>query len=229
MTKLIVLSDIHYRKGEQKIFSKIKKVLERDKFEKVVFLGDTFDFFFEFKGKFYKKENVDLLDFLRDLSKDYELFFIRGNHDIFIGNMFKKVTGCKYVFDDMCLEFDWGKVLLTHGHLLKNDGLLKKFFYFILKNKFDRFLFSLLPESLGYRLGIQVSNLCNLRKMDKNVKMKKIENVKNSFGENFQKIVIGHYHLDFVSDDKRIYILSDFKENGSYIVIDEKGVFFEHF
>ncbi len=46
MTKLVVLSDIHYRKGDYKIFSKIKELLKRDEFKKVIFLGDTFDFFF---------------------------------------------------------------------------------------------------------------------------------------------------------------------------------------
>jgi len=187
-------------------------------------------FFFEFKGKFYKKENIDLLDFLKDISKDYEIFFIRGNHDIFLGKGFKEITGCKDVVDRLYFDYDWGKVLLTHGHLLKNDSMLKKFFYFILENKFDRFLFSLLPESLGYRVGILVSNLCNLRRVDKKEKMKRLEeSFKKNFEKDFQKIVVGHYHLDFVSEDKRIYALSDFKENGSYIVIDEKGVFLEHF
>ncbi|MEO0234174.1 MAG: metallophosphoesterase [candidate division WOR-3 bacterium] len=230
MTKKVVFADLHYRKGDDHLFNRIKEVLKRDDFKDVIFLGDTFDFFFEFKNKFYKKENLDFLNFLKEISKKYNVYIVRGNHDLFIGEMLKRYTGCKDVVDQICFELGNQKIFLTHGHIFKNDTILKKFIYSFLKNNLNRFMFSLLPESLGYSIGIFVSDLCDMRIQEKEKKVKSIEkSVRENFGEDFQKIVIAHYHIDFVSDDRKIYSLADFRSKGSYFTIDEKGVFCEHF
>ncbi|MEJ5307644.1 MAG: metallophosphoesterase [candidate division WOR-3 bacterium] len=230
MTKKVVFADLHYRKGDDHLFDMIKEVLKRDNFKDVIFLGDTFDFFFEFKNKFYKRENLNLLNFLKEISKEYDVYLVRGNHDMYMGKMLKSYTGCKEVVDQICIENGDQKIFLTHGHIFINDGFVKKILYSILKNNFDRFLFSLLPESLGYILGIFVSDLCNMRVMEEEKNVKSIEKkVRENFGKDFKKIIVAHYHIDFVSEDHKIYSLADFKKKGSYLKIDEKGVLCEHF
>lgn len=230
MSKKVVFADLHYRNGDDYLLDRIKEVLKRDDFKDVIFLGDTFDFFFEFKNRFYKKENLNLLKFLKDISKDYDVYLVRGNHDIFMGETLKKYTGCKSIDDYIVFEVSDQKIFLTHGHIFKKDKILKKVLYHVLKNKINRFLFSLLPESLGYRIGIFVSDICNMRVVNIKDKIKKIEkNVKENFDKNFHKIILAHYHLDHISEDQRIYSLSDFKSEGTYLTIDEKGVFCEHF
>ncbi|MEO0288749.1 MAG: metallophosphoesterase [candidate division WOR-3 bacterium] len=230
MVKKVVFADLHYRKGDDNLFYRVREILKRDDFTDVIFLGDTFDFFFEFKNKFYKKENLNLLNFLKKISKEYDVYIVRGNHDIFIGEMLKKYTGCKDVVDHLCFELGNQKIFLTHGHIFKNDRIFKKILYSVLKNNFNRFMFSLLPESLGYSIGIFVSEVCDMRIQEVEKKVKSIEeSVRENFDKDFQTIVVAHYHIDFVSDDRKIYSLADFRSKGSYLTIDEKGVFCEHF
>lgn len=230
MRKKVVFADLHYRKGDEHLFFKIKDLLKKNDFEDIIFLGDTFDFFFEFKNKFYKKENLNLLNFLKEISKDYDVYLVRGNHDIFMGEILKRYIGCKDIADQICFKIGNQKIFLTHGHIFKRDKILKKFLYSILNNFVNRFLFSLLPESLGYFIGILVSDICNMRVVKKEKKIKIIENkIKENFNKDFEKIILAHYHIDFVSDDHKIYSLADFKNKGTYLMIDEKGVFCEHF
>lgn len=229
MKKKIVFTDLHYKKGDEGIFERIKKILKRDDFKEIIFLGDTFDFFFEFKGKFYKKENIKILNFLKEISKNYDVYLVRGNHDFFIGERVKNFVGCKDVVDSLCFEDTQGKILLTHGHLFKKDSLLKKILYYILQNKLDKFLFSLLPEKVGYKIAILVSKLCDVRRESRKERIKKIEKIiRENFEQKYKKIIVGHYHLNFVSTDQRIYILENFKKNGTCMVLDDKGVYFEH-
>lgn len=228
MLKTLVLADIHYTDGDKKIIKKMDKLFNKYELEHIVFLGDTFEFYFEYGNRFYK-HNDGMMDFIKKISQRFLITFVRGNHDIFIDGYFKEQIPSAQIYDNLVLNSSAGEILLFHGHRIHDESFLKKFFYFILENRLDKFLYSLLPESIGYDLGVFVSKMISVRNVDRLSNIKLIEKKYNTVKyEKYKKIIISHFHMNYVSKDKRILFLGDFKNLGSYILIDDKGVHVEH-
>ena len=84
----------------------------------IFFLGDLFDFWFEYK-RVIPKGFVRLFGKLAELS-DYgiELFFFVGNHDCWVGNYFQKELGFKVFKKPNDLKIDNYNLFIGHG-----DGL----------------------------------------------------------------------------------------------------------
>lgn len=115
--RTLVISDIHLASEVCKAKT-LRKFLEKNgkDFDRIIILGDLFDHanFNRLKGKHW-----DLLDELRHLSKDKEVVWVEGNHDVHIfTEVISHMIGAKIVGQKDHYEFVAGgkKFIFIHGH-----------------------------------------------------------------------------------------------------------------
>jgi len=116
------------------------------------FLGDTFDFWFEYSGKppaFYTL----FLDKIAEIRQmDVEVYFFTGNHDMWMKNHLKDKLGAHIFKKKQEFVINNKRFLLGHGDGLgKGDygyKCLKAFF----NCKINVWLFSLIPAKFGFAI-----------------------------------------------------------------------------
>ena len=185
--------EINRRKKMYELFSKIKLTGGT-----LIIGGDFFDFWFDYNN-FVPDEYKDIFIELKNLyNSGIKIHYIAGNHDYWDFGYFKKKFGGEFYIGDYDFQINNNNIKVTHGDgLLKNDSgyrLLKK----ILRNKINIFLFKLIPPKIGYKTAKIVSNTSRHYNHDNNlskkIKSELISWRKLDCNNNYDIILIGHYH-----------------------------------
>jgi UDP-2,3-diacylglucosamine hydrolase len=105
--------------------------------DRLVILGDLFDFWFEYKHAIPKDHHrvLCMLDTL--IRHGVQIDYVSGNHDFWMGDFFSREMGIVLHRDSHNLEYDGKRLHLIHG-----DGLAKadrgyRFLKRILRNRFN--------------------------------------------------------------------------------------------
>ena len=160
--RTVVLSDVHlnasvYGEPQQSEFVRFLRDLQADKVERVILLGDLFDFWFEYKHVIFS-EYFHVLRALAELNESgVRLHLICGNHDFWAGRFLEQYLGFTVHRDGARLDFGSQSALLLHG-----DGLNKKdrgyrLYRRLAKARAAVWLFSLLHPDLAMGLAKRVS------------------------------------------------------------------------
>ncbi len=231
---LYIFSDAHLGTGsaesEQKKLSNIARLFELVKAdgERLIILGDLFDFWFEYKHV-VPKAHFEVLFRLHELcAKGIHVDYISGNHDFWMDDFFEKQLGVTVYRDTMTFDYGGRKFYLLHG-----DGLAKadsgyRFLKRILRNRFNIWLYRKLPPDWAYPLAKWVSGssreYTSRRDHEFAEDYKQFAKLKLSEGNDV--VVIGHLHIPvFERYDHGIYINSgDFINHFSYVKADGSGV-----
>ncbi|MEW5993853.1 MAG: UDP-2,3-diacylglucosamine diphosphatase [Candidatus Zixiibacteriota bacterium] len=125
--------------------------------DRLVILGDLFDFWFEYKYAI-PKEYHRMLVLLTDLiDQGIRIDYVTGNHDFWMGDFFPSHLGVPLHRDTYDLEYDGKKLHLVHGDgLAKADRgyrLLKRIF----RNPVNVWLYRKLPPDWAIPLARTVS------------------------------------------------------------------------
>lgn len=123
MKKTLIFSDIHLKsidsdRNRQKEFSDFLRNLPTSEYDRVICLGDLFDFWFEYKYVIFS-EFFDVLHsfaLLRDAG--IALHLVCGNHDFWAGRFLHGELGFTIHPEGCVLSFGERQALLRHG-----DGL----------------------------------------------------------------------------------------------------------
>ena len=215
------VSDVHFQMTHSK-----REIIRRKKmytlFEKIkssggtlIIGGDFFDFWYDY-GYYIPPEFLDVFEELDKLNKSgIDIHYIAGNHDFWDFGFFKKRFGAKFYKNDLIIELDNLKVLVTHG-----DGVLKKDKYYrilkkFLRSKINIFLFKLLPAKLGCELAKLVSRTTKHYDNNDNRNPNVISELKSwaieKSNHHYNTILIGHYHQNGIEnlDDKKLIFMGD--------------------
>ena len=222
-TKSYFASDFHLgapdykqsRERENKIVSWLDSI-KHDAAE-IFLMGDIFDFWFEY-ATVIPKGFIRLQGKLAELSDaGTQIYFFKGNHDMWVFDYFKKEFGLEVISDELILERNGKKFFLHHGDGLgKGDNsykLLKNFF----RSNFCQWLFARLHPNLG--IGIanywsSKSRIANFRKEGELTRQKEevwsaalADDLNKQYGA-FDFIIMGHRHfpMDFKLTNKTRYI-----------------------
>jgi UDP-2,3-diacylglucosamine hydrolase len=160
---LYIFSDAHLGcSTPEKEALKVAKIAElfelvRSDGERLIILGDLFDFWFEYKHAI-PKEHHRVLFMLTDLIRHgVRIDYVSGNHDFWMGDFFESEIGVSLARDALESEYDGKRMHLLHGDgLAKADGgyrFLKK----ILRNRFNIWLYRKLPPDWAIPLAKKVS------------------------------------------------------------------------
>lgn len=200
---------------------------------KAIFLmGDVFDFWFEY-STVIPKGFIRLQGKLAQLTDaGIELYFFKGNHDMWVFDYFKKELGATIISDEMILESGGKRIFLHHGDGLgKGDEgykLLKNFF----RSNFCQWLFARLHPNLG----IGIANYWSTKSRLANSKKEGLHHInsektwinsyypelKAKFGK-FDYMIMGHRHFPIsiaLPDGATYYNLGEWVNYSTYAVFD---------
>ena len=118
------ISDVHL--GEQpenierdrvKNFIRFLMNLEESA-SRIFFVGDLFDFWFEYKYVIPKKHFAVIRQLARMREKNIEIVYLAGNHDFWLGTFFERELGIQTVLNEWTGDINGKQFYLFHGQLL---------------------------------------------------------------------------------------------------------------
>jgi len=230
MKKTYFISDVHLGEQAARVekkrigqFVQFLQLLEKDA-GRIFFVGDLFDFWFEYKYVIPKKHFTVIRQLARMRDKGIEITYLAGNHDFWLGSFFDRELGIQTRTDEWTGTLSGKRFYLFHGDgVAKKDHgyrILKK----VLRNRLSIRIFRWLHPDWGIPLARFVSgssrqytNRANLNDHDDY-----IEFAREKFREGFDYVIMGHRHEPFEMEEtgKKYINLGDWLEHYSYAVFD---------
>ncbi len=164
-------------------------------FQSLVILGDLFDFWFEY-GAVLPSGFEDVLCGLREVARRMPVYFLPGNHDLWVGpGLERAVPGLRVVRRGLFLTLGTRRIWMVHGHELSRDWGAR-LVHAVLGNPVATALYRWVHPDLGIALARWVALMSRLREAeDAEVLRRKIL---SRAPEGYDLVVMGHYHLPFV-------------------------------
>lgn len=231
---LYIFSDAHLGSGsaesESTKLAKIAQLCDLVKADgdRLVILGDLFDFWFEYKHV-VPKANYEVLFRLHELrNHGVQIDYVSGNHDFWMDDFFEKSLKIDLHRDTLQFTYAGKKLFLCHGDgLAKADGGYR-FLKRILRNPFNIWLYRKLPPDWAYPLAKWVSGSSReyTSRRDHEFADDYKQYAQGKLAEGNDVVVIAHLHIPvFAQFDNGIYINSgDFIHHFTYVKIDDKAV-----
>jgi len=165
----IFVSDAHFsgrKPGEMDSFIRFM-VGEHERMDRLVILGDFFEFFFGFRGgvttaSFPFKEYLPVLECLRTLYREgIRLTYFEGNHDFSLGSFFREHLGIEVeVHPEGSEEMLGGKkAFVAHGDLSNPNQWTYRLLRRLLKNRFSYGLMNLAGPRLARAVARKLSEM----------------------------------------------------------------------
>ncbi|HNL84716.1 MAG TPA: UDP-2,3-diacylglucosamine diphosphatase [Chitinophagales bacterium] len=118
------------------------------------FVGDIFDFWFEYRQavpKYFVRFLAKIAE-LKDAGID--IYFIKGNHDLWMRNYLNDELGVQIIEDTIELNSGGKRILITHGDGKGKGDLKYKILKKIFTNPVSNFLFSWLHPDIGIKIAL---------------------------------------------------------------------------
>ncbi len=224
---LYIFSDAHLGADPpEKEAIKVSKIaalfeLVKDDGDRLVILGDLFDFWFEYRHAI-PKEHHDVLFMLSDLVRHgVKIDYVSGNHDFWMGDFFARQMGITLHRDALDLEYDGKRLHLIHGDGLARADRSYRLLKRILRHRVNVWLYRKLPPDWAMPLAKRVSGSSRryTSRRDQtfaaDYEMYAKERLVSS---GYDIVAIGHLHIPVMkSFGGRVYInTGDFIEHFTY-------------
>jgi UDP-2,3-diacylglucosamine hydrolase len=227
--------DTHFKTSrsneENKKLEKFSKFLDsiskNDKKGSLFIMGDFFDYYFEYKNQVTSDYEKIFTKIEEIKNKGFEIYFIAGNHDYWIGKYFKKYV-TKTFLDDTIITHNNKNIYITHGDGIlswdKSYRLLKK----VLRSNIFINTYSLLPKSIALKIAEKISYE---RKDSHHISKEKINNIhaelenfaSEKMNQDFTYVIMGHYHHSYhrILKNGELILLGECnEENYNYAIFD---------
>ena len=195
----------------------------------IFFLGDLFDFWFEYK-KVVPKGFTRLFGKLAELSDSgIDLFFFVGNHDCWIGNYFEDELGINVFHKKVDLNIDNYNILIGHGDGLGPGDNKYKFLKLLFRNPILKKLFSFIHPDIGISLGSFLSQKNKILSGSEKVFESEDKEMLFSYCKDVLKtkyyhfFIFGHRHIPLELDlgnNSKYFNTGDWITHFSYLVYD---------
>jgi len=195
----------------------------------IFFLGDLFDFWFEYK-KVVPKGFTRLFGKLAELSDSgIDLFFFVGNHDCWIGNYFEDELGINVFHKKVDLNIDNYNILIGHGDGLGPGDNKYKFLKLLFRNPILKKLFSFVHPDIGISLGSFLSQKNKILSGSEKVFESEDKEMLYSYCKDVLKtkyyhfFIFGHRHIPLELDlgnNSKYFNTGDWITHFSYLVYD---------
>jgi len=172
MKKTLFASDFHLgmptaegsKIREKKIVNWLSKY--QDEVDEIYFLGDVFDFWFEYKRAIPKGYSRLFGKFAELADAGIKLCFFKGNHDMWMFDYFEKEFDATIISNELELEIKGKKFYMHHGDGLGPGDTSYKFLKKFFRSSFCQWLFARLHPNLGIGIAQYLSNSSRLAKGD---------------------------------------------------------------
>lgn len=235
MPKICFASDFHLGvPNASKSLEREKKIVRWIKEEChdadiVVFLGDVFDFWFEYKHV-VPKGYTRLLGAIAGLcDAGKEVYMFKGNHDMWMFGYLRDELGVKIIDHELITTWNGKRFFLHHGDGLGPGDRSYKFIKMIFRNRICQWLFAFIHPYWGMSLAQYLSSrsrLANDRKEQPfdepnewilNFCKEKLKT------ESYDFMIFGHRHLPLdiqVNNQCRYINLGEWVHHFTYAVYD---------
>lgn len=185
-------------------------------------VGDLFDFWFEYKHAVPKGHLNIILKLAQLHENGTELYYITGNHDFWLGDFLASEVGFQIYHDHLNIELDGKKVHIIHGDGLASKDRSYRVMKRILRNRFNIFLYRLLPPDLGIPFAKFVSGTSrgHTQKRPKEVFIKEYRQyARHKIDAGYDAVIIAHTHFpEEIAFERGIYLnTGDWVENFTYV------------
>lgn len=235
---LYIFSDAHLGSGSpDQEAAKVANIaalceLVKDDGDRLIILGDLFDFWFEYRHV-VPKAHYDILFRLHELrNRGIKIDYISGNHDFWMGDFFARHLHIDVHTDNLALTYAGKRIYMCHG-----DGLaqadrgyraLKK----VLRSPLSIRLYRLLSPDWAYPLAKYVSGSSRkyTARRDHKFAADYARFAQAKLSEGFDVVIIGHLHIPVYQQfDAGTYInTGDFIHHFTYAKIDGGHAVLEH-
>jgi len=224
---LYIFSDAHLgatsRGDEPEKLEKIIQLFELVKADadRLIILGDLFDFWFEYKHAI-PKDHHKVLFMLTDLiERGIEIDYVMGNHDFWMDDFFEKQIGIRMHPEEFEFEYDGKRLHLIHGDGLAPGDRGYRFLKRILRNRFNIWLYRKLPPDWAIPLAKAVSGSSQnyTAGRDKAFAADYAAYAERKLADGFDIVAVGHLHLPTLTHfDTGIYVnTGEFIKTFSYV------------
>jgi UDP-2,3-diacylglucosamine hydrolase len=182
-----------------------------------------FDFWFEYKHAI-PKDNHHVLFLIHELSRHgIRIDYVSGNHDFWMGDYFEKQVGLVVHRDHLDLDYQGKRVHLTHGDGLARADRGYRFLKKVLRNRFNVWLYRMLPPDWGIPLAKYVSQSSRsyTARRDNTFVNDYEEYARIRLEHGCDVVLIGHLHIPVIRTfPEGVYInTGDFISHFSYVKI----------
>ena len=164
--------------------------------DELFIVGDLFDYWFEYK-RVYQKGYYRTLSALKDLTeRNIKFHYFIGNHDFLHRDFFEKEFGAIMYPDALSIELNGKKFVIAHGDGMVSNDTGYNILKWILRNKFFKWLYSLLHPDLGIAIASKTSKSSRdyTKKKDYGEVDGLFEAAKKKIDEGFDYVIFGHLH-----------------------------------
>lgn len=220
--KIFFLSDAHlgsrYHVDSREVERRLVRWLESVKAEaKVIyFLGDIFDYWFEYKYV-VPKGYVRFLGKLAELSDaGVELHFLIGNHDVWMFDYFSEELNVTFHRRPFTVTHDGKSFHLAHGDEMDNRSITYRLLQWGFRNKLLQKLYAAIHPrwSMGFALG------WSLRSRKKGLRKKKEQGLDIEYLFDYsRKILEQNPEVDFFLYGHRHVLVDEPLEGGARLLI----------
>ncbi len=231
---LYIFSDAHLGAHSNELENlKKKKIAElcelvKQDGDRLIILGDLFDFWFEYKYTAPKAHYWVLFQLSSLLEQGIKIDYVSGNHDFWMDDFFEIQLGINLYRDALDIEYEGRKIHLIHGDGLAKDDIGYRFLKRIFRNRFNIWLYRKLPPDWAYALARNVSGKSRDHTSHRDCQFvsdyRQYAQSKLNAASNI--VIIAHLHIPAIEQiDKGTYInTGDFIDHFSYVKIDRGQV-----
>lgn len=161
--KTLVFSDVHLKvspNGRDTLdaFVAFLRGIDASEVDRIVILGDLFDFWFEYKHVIFSGYFDVLCAFAELREAGVEFHFFCGNHDFWAGRFLVERLDFSIYSDPTILDFGRKRVLLVHGDGIDPDDRAYRVYRAIARAKPVVWLFRLIHPDWAMALAQRVSH-----------------------------------------------------------------------
>ncbi|MCX6225712.1 MAG: UDP-2,3-diacylglucosamine diphosphatase [Bacteroidia bacterium] len=207
----------------------------KDSASEIFFMGDLFDFWFEYK-RVVPRGFSRILGKIAELSdRGIRLHYFTGNHDIWMFDYLTQETGIKLYRHPTAITLDDKHFFLAHGDGLDEQDHTFRLLKWIFTNKFLQWVFARLHPNFAFWIANGWSRHSrSLHGVDPFKEEKEpIVQYSRKYLEHkgYDYLVFGHRHcpVDYrLNDHTRLFILGDWLSHFSYAVFDGETLQLKH-
>ncbi|MEW6057354.1 MAG: UDP-2,3-diacylglucosamine diphosphatase [Bdellovibrionota bacterium] len=205
--KIVVLSDLHLWGPEDPLYRALLKFIDSklsygDKF---FIVGDLFDLFIGGKSVFIERY-YELIAKIRDLAaKKIEVFYIEGNHDFHLENIFDDCAHVRLYADSLHYEWNGRKLYFCHGDKLNWKDVGYQAFRLLTRNLVSQCIIEATPGTIIDRVGRMMSKASRGYHVEPNDDVVRLfrNHACELIASGYDFVVMGHSHY---MDDMRFRI-----------------------
>jgi UDP-2,3-diacylglucosamine hydrolase len=180
----------------------------------VFFMGDVFDFWFEYKTV-VPKGYIRFLGKLAELADaGIKIYLFKGNHDMWMFDYFTKEFGAIIISNELEIERNGKKFYLHHGDGLGPGDNMYKALKKVFRSKLCQWLFARIHPNLGVGIANRWSSHSRIANKDKNELRPEHQEWLVTYSRDLLKtkfydyLIFGHRHkpFDIRLDEKSRYI-----------------------